>query len=483
MIVAIANASEDAAPGLHNQSLKNISADEILTSASKGPVTFSHARIIGDLKLNLPEYKSIEITDSIFEGNLSLISTTITEKAYFKNISFLKGATFFAMKFGGEADFNSSHFHEAANFSFSRFMSSATFDYTTFDKDAKFSAVGFDNAAGFYNATFLGDADFSFSRFSEAFANFQATKFLKNVTFEGSLFDAFLAFSDALMVNDSDFHGSKFDSGVDFSNTIFSGSSRFDRSHFIEDSIFRDIIFNNSTDFRNAKFDGPSFFSRSRFCKNAIFDGAQFISPSDFSNTQFDKDLGLNSTKINTMVFNGASFNSSSGLYMAKADINRFMANWSLIKDILRYDGSAYLSLVKNYRDMGMNEGDDCYYQYRCLNQNMKNWGWPKFIDMLGNISCGYGVKPSRPVLCSLILILFCTAVLFGGKGLRHPSNKDKSVSLFDSLYYCLAIFFTIPLPDLKPNGKYRYVPVFLRALAWTLFALLIGTLGRVMIK
>jgi hypothetical protein len=69
------------------------------------------------------------------------------------------------------------------------------------------------------------------------------------------------------------------------------------------------------------------------------------------------------------------------------------------------------------------------------------------------------------------------------GNGLRHSADKEKRTSLYDALYYCLAIFFTIPLPDLKPAGRYRYVPVILRAIAWTLFALLIATLGKVMIR
>jgi hypothetical protein len=69
------------------------------------------------------------------------------------------------------------------------------------------------------------------------------------------------------------------------------------------------------------------------------------------------------------------------------------------------------------------------------------------------------------------------------GNGLQHSTNKEKRTSLYDALYYCLAIFFTIPLPDLKPAGRYRYVPLILRAIAWTLFALLIATLGKVMIR
>jgi len=167
---------------------------------------------------------------------------------------------------------------------------------------------------------------------------------------------------------------------------------------------------------------------------------------------------------------------------MAKADINRMMVKWSLIKDILYYDSSAYLSLVKNYKDLGWDEADDCYYQYRTINQDLKEWGPSKFMDILAEISCGYGVRAERPIVCSLSLILLCMAVLWIGNGLRHPSDLGKRTTINDSLYYCFAIFFTIPLPDLEPEGRYRYVSVFLNALGWTLFALLIATLANVMI-
>lgn len=86
-------------------------------------------------------------------------------------------------------------------------------------------------------------------------------------------------------------------------------------------------------------------------------------------------------------------------------------------------------------------------------------------------------------MLGSLFPIVVCTTILWAGRGLRSPANIEKKTSFYDALYYCLAVFFTIPLPDLKPAGKYGYVPVILRAIAWTLFALLIATLGKVMIK
>jgi len=183
------------------------------------------------------------------------------------------------------------------------------------------------------------------------------------------------------------------------------------------------------------------------------------------------------------MVLNGCTFNKSSHLYLSKANINRFMVEWSLIKDVIGFDSSAYLSLVKNYKDMGLDAADDCYYQYRYLSQGSKSWGLSKILDMLACISCGYGVRPLNPIYCSLFLIALCTGILWRGNALRRPSHMDKRTELFDALYYVLAVFFTIPLPDLKAQGNFRYVAVFERALSWTLFALLIATLGKVMIK
>lgn len=483
MTGAIVSASENSEPSPATPKLVEIPAEDIKASAESNSIIYDRVNVIGDIELNQAEYESIKITNSVIEGNISVLGTIFNGRADFKNTSFHKKATFFGTRFEGETDFNASRFYEAANFSQARFLEGGTFDYNTFDKDADFSVAEFNNFGSFYDATFKGNATFGLSKFSGVYANLQSTQFLENADFAGAQFLTYPSFSEAKFFKNADFHACDFSIGTDFLNTTFLGPSRFERSQFSKDSLFRNVYFNNTADFTSAKFDGPSFFSGTQFCGNALFDGVQFMGPSDFSSARFDKDLAMNNTKISTMVLDGSTFNEESRLFLAKADINRFMVRWSMIKDILSFDNSAYLSLVKNYRDLGLNEADDCYYQYRYVSQNLKSWDWSKGIDILADISCGYGVKPDRPVICSLILVLFCTAILYAGNGLRSPSNKDKKTHIFDSLYYCLAIFFTIPLPDLKPAGRYKYVPVFLRALSWTLFALLIGTLSKVMIK
>ncbi|MFB3765926.1 MAG: pentapeptide repeat-containing protein [Methanotrichaceae archaeon] len=460
-----------------------IPANGIKASADSNAITYNHIKVIGDLELDRPEYNSIKIINSIIEGNISASNASFNGDVYFTNTSFRKNATFFNSEFKGNVDFSESQFYGDANFSQSRFLKGATFDYNTFDKKADFSASEFEKFGSFYDSTFGGNAVFILTLFNGAYANFESAKFVESAEFANSQFNTFFSCINAKYLKDANFRGVEFASGSNFNNVTFLGPARFDKSQFIQDSRFRNIFFNSTVDFTSARFDGPSFFNNAHFRRNAILDSVQFMGPSDLSGAQFDKDLCMNSTKISTMVLDNATFNSGSHLFLAKADINRFMVKWDMIKHLLSYDSSAYLSLVKNYKDLGLSEADDCYYQYRQLSQDLKSWSWSKVYDVLADITCGYGVRPDRPIICSLFLVILCSSILFWRNGLRIPSNMDKKTSFYDSLYYCLAIFFTIPLPDLKPSGKYRYIPVFLRALSWTLFALLIGTIGKVMIK
>lgn len=476
-------ASGNAVSSLVVPNLVEIHAMDLENSGEGSAIIYDHIKLMGDLELNQPTYKSLKITNSIIEGNISAPGVSFNEKVDCTNTSFCKKATFFGANFGGEVDFSKSRFYGDANFSQSKFIEGATFDHNIFDRTASFSASEFDKFGSFYNSTFKGKAEFDLAQFNGAYANFESAKFMESANFGASQFNTYLSCANAKFTKIVDFHVTQFGFGSNFINATFLGSARFDKCKFVRDTEIRRAYFNKSANFSSALFDGPSFFDYTQFHRNAIFDSVQFMGPSDFSDAQFDKDLDMNSTKISTMVLDNATFNAESHLYLAKADISRFMVKWSMIKDILSFDGSAYLSLVKNYKDLGLSEGDDCYYQYRLLSQDSKIWSWSKIYDVLAQITCGYGVRPDRPVICSLFLIILCTSILFIGNGLRSPSNKDKKTPLYDSLYYCLAIFFTIPLPDYKPQGRYRYVAVFLRALSWTLFALLIGTLSKVMIK
>ncbi|MCX6674335.1 MAG: pentapeptide repeat-containing protein, partial [Methanothrix sp.] len=413
-----------------------IAAEDIPAKINGSQVSYDQAYIVGDLDLANREFKSFRITNSVIEGNASFSNVIFSEKTEFKNTSFLKSALFYKTRFNGEAGFEKSHFYQAANFSESRFSDGATFDGVTFEKQAIFLTAKFANFGSFNEAKFCGPAEFYLSQFDGIYANFGSTQFREKADFVGSQFTSFLSFVKSKMEKDADFHASTFSGGVNFGEMTCQGSTRFDRSYFGKDSQFCSINFSNNADFRSATFDESSFFKDTIFGGDALFDNAQFNSPSDFNGTRFGKDLAMNSTKISTMVFDGAIFNSSSRLFLSKADINRLMIRWELIKNILVYDSSAYLSLVRNYRDLGLSEADDCYYQYRKITQDLKSWEPSKILDILAYITCGYGVRVERPLLCSLFVILGCMAALWIGDGLKHHAIKDQKTSIYDSLYY-----------------------------------------------
>jgi len=481
MNVAIASASENDTSSPAVPTLTEIPAEYIKASAYDNTIAYDHIKVIGDLQLDQSDYNSLKITNSIILGNISASNATFNSDVDFTNTIFCKKATFFNSDFEGQVDFSNSLFYGDANFSQSRFLEGATFDYNTFERNADFSASVFQKFGSFYNSTFKGNATFDYSTFTEEYINFESARFLENADFADCHFNTFFSCLQAKFFKDVDFEGSAFGFGSNFSKVVFIGVSKFEKCQFNKDTKFTDDFFNNTTYFSSATFDGPSFFSNAKFHGNAIFNSVLFMAPSDFSEVRFDKDLAMNSTEINTMVFDNVTFNERSHLFLAKADINRFMVKWETVKDILSYDSSSYLSLVKNYRDLGLDEADDCYYQYRFLSQESKNWSWSKVYDIMAEVTCGYGVRPDRPITSSIILVIICALIFFLGRGLKGHENTNKKELFLDSLYYSLATFLEVH-SEVKPRGRYRYVSIFLKSLSWLLFALLVGTITKVMI-
>jgi hypothetical protein len=347
---------------------------------------------------------------------------------------------------------------------------------------ADFANIWFDKFGTFYNATFSGDALFYLSDFNGAYTNFEWTRYLRNVDFSGSQFNDYTTFEGAIFGNETNFLATKFSNGANFYDASFLGNAIFTKSHSVEDSIFSGANFGDTADFGYAKFDGPTYFNTAQFSGNAAFNNAQFLTSADMTNAQFGKDLEMNSTRINRMVLDGSVFNESSQLFLAKADINKFMVSWSLIKDILCFDTSAYLSLVKNYKDLGQsNDANDCYYEYRYLNQNNKAIGFSKLLDVVAWLSCGYGVRPHYALFCGLIIILLFSAILLLGRGVDGFHDLHGRQLLLSSVYYS-TIAFTANSKGLPLKGHYKSLGIAEGIIGWLLMALFLVTLGRIMI-
>ena len=149
---------------------------------------------------------------------------------------------------------------------------------------------------------------------------------------------------------------------------------------------------------------------------------------------------------------------------------------------------------MENYRQLGWSsDEDECYYQYRTLEQTNKEFGWSKAIDVLAWLSCGYGVRPGYAVIWSLLTILVFALIFWIGNGIRRsakplqgPMEKDsvpEKATFRNALFFSTMIFLSQGPIDFLPVGRNRYLVVIEGILGWLMLALFLVTLGKVMIR
>jgi len=162
--------------------------------------------------------------------------------------------------------------------------------------------------------------------------------------------------------------------------------------------------------FSLSQFKAKTIFSSAHFLEDGLFLGTEFTDASDFTGATFQKDFLLDAAKIHSMLLSDATFIGQISLH--NADFMRLEVRWLRLCDHLAYDGAAYLSLAKNFRNLEwFEDADDCYYDYRRLSQSNKSLfvpagsetkiNWSKLLDNLAWISCGYGVRPRYTVFLS----------------------------------------------------------------------------------
>ena len=150
------------------------------------------------------------------------------------------------------------------------------------------------------------------------------------------------------------FDHSSFSHLVDFDGTVFDKSANFSDSQFQEDAGFSD-----------SQFQGEANFSKAHFGIDANFSRAKF-NDADFGRARFDKNFSLTNAKIYTLRLSDAFFAAGSNIHLKDFNFNRIVVRWNTIKDHLPFNGSVYLTLTKNFRNLERFEDEDrCYYQYR----------------------------------------------------------------------------------------------------------------------
>ncbi len=498
-----AGASSDAT----EDSREVVQASEILAAIERGePVGYDRVIVEGDLDLSglkLPtEYvernedeiewlglteeaklikSPINITNSEIRGNVNFSNAVFQEQVKFENSNFTRDVWFFGSEFRGgdsyieEGQSNGDYFQvgwrlsDCANFEKTQFRGAAFFGMVNFSgDDADFRGANFSNYAYFGGANF-GDG-----------ADFREVKFGAHADFSGANFSGEIFFGHGC----ADFHGSEFRGAAEFGRVNFSGAAHFWGVKFNKGANFWEANFSDGASFGEANFNGEDFlgrcagFSWVNFsgCANfrevvfsdgaADFDGTRFNNAADFYAAQFDKEAYFNYAQFNgTADFNSSWFKEDAlfenttfrgTLSLTRARYNKLFIRWHNIEGGLAYDDTAYLSLLKNFKDLGYFEDYDyCHFEYR---KERRNQPWPlvghieqkyirKPIDRFLQVTYGYGTKPLRPLVFSLGIVIGFGA-FWRSIGLGRPNEALDEYTLpdaeHDSILEVLAFSATV---------------------------------------
>lgn len=486
--------SADAFPGdALSANAEQVHAEEILSLVENGrPVYYEDVFISGDLNLS-------RLAEKPVKSPFVIINSTV-QNASFDGVTFegdfvLWGSSFGNASFNGTdfsvADFSDTHF---ANSSFmgATFRSPVSFDGAAFQDDVSFVDSRFMKDASFIGARFLGDANFNYSIFAY-YTYFSGAEFSGEAMFSDVLFQGILDAYLALFNSSANFFGSDFEGAAGFSDVLFRGSAGFGLTRFSGLTSFDNATFEGEANFNLARFSNAASFSGTRFERNVLFGLAKFEDIASLQGASFEDDLNLKAASISTMLLEKAVFREGCRILLNDTNLARLKAPWNEIKEHVVYNPGAYLALVENYHGLGWSrDEDDCYYDYRRINQAEREWGWMKLIDIAAWLSCGYGVRPGYAVIWSLITIVVFALVFWMGDGIRRSSRPfqgaeadpvPERATLRNALFFSTMVFLSQAPIDFLPLRRYRYCVIMEGILGWLLLALFLVTLGRIMIR
>lgn len=454
----------------------SISADWVLKRIQEGKkVRLRNAVIEGDLDLNKLELPTRRVERTEFQkqcglsedvktvdSSIDIANSTIQGAINFNNSTFTKDALFVGATFIGKAEFHGTTFSENAWFIGATFRGDAGFNRATFGKDAWF--VG---------ATFIGKAEFYGTTFSE------------NAGFGRVTFGKIAWFDRAIFGKDASFDRATFSKGTEFRYATFSRYAGFDRTTFSEDARFD-----------RATFSGDAKFDRTTFRRDARFDGTIFNGEAKFERATFRKDVTFFETQFGQK------------LDLNRAKYERAYIRWETVNNHLNYQGAAYLTLAKNFKNLDyFEDADACYYQYRRIAQSKKSWyGWSKLLDIIAWVTCGYGVKVWRPVFCVLVCVVIFASFYGLFNGIANVGSSEISplsinaaplvtqnmhptevyaggTSWAEYLYFSAAALTGSTPSEVRPLGEWKYVAVIERLMGYLFLSLFDVVLTRKMIR
>jgi len=498
VILMIIKASLAEGSACFAEEIDNLTALSLIYSGK--PIT--NATIAGDLNLDplkLDPTKDIIICNSLINGCFDMSSILLSANASFSHTTFNGTATFARDIFYGTVQIDGSKFLGDVKFEDSIFSEEINCMESIFYHPIKFINLSFLNSAYFEDLQYHDNVVLNDIQFNGETISFSNSHFLRNVslininskneyayynnntiekyflfsqsTLSGTIFFSKTKFSNLSNIKNCKFYIAKFD------KCSFPGNTNFVDNEFgdlldLSNSSFKNIFFsscdfNGDSLFKNVNFSGNTSFILSKFDGVTNFRGAIFSGPiADFSWTDFSGNTLMDNISFKALRDRSFILNDSS--------ISCLHIEWDQIKGHLRYNGPAYLALVKNFKEFEkFEDADSCYYEYRrqkMLDPSRDLFSW--ILDHISLVTCGYGVRLSYTIGLSMLWILIFTLLFY-----RHEIFRD-------ALLFSFITFLQLPRSD-KYNEmikRHEYAIIIEQILGWCMMALFIVVLTRKLI-
>ena len=277
--------------------------------------------------------------------------------------------------------------------------------------------------------------------------NFSGTQFKNMTDFTQTQFDAGVSFNQSDFGGEANFLLTQFSGGADFIETHFEQGANFLQARFAKDSnaFFLKTVFDGDTFFDSAFFAAPAIFTQTKFKGSVQFDGAVFQDDASFREASFaraapNETVSFGGASLTTLDFNKAQFaikqlDLSSASYKSLTDLafNPDVLAESKDADIQR---ALLVNLESNFRSQNLlSIANEIGYQRHLLERKAKPPVTQVLEYLLLDLPFGYGLKPMRTILASLILILFFSFFYYPADTIRPapvapPKPRERRLAM-----------------------------------------------------
>jgi len=415
-------------------------------------------------------------TGYYFPIDLRFTNKTFESELCFNETTFKKGLSFFYVRFKKKVKFRKAKFKEGVNLQ-SIFKEGADFSGSIFEGNADFKAV-FEEYTSFNNVTFRQNVWFrryfprestislskisgpckrwgECSKFDPVCCDDIGIKCKREVPIPNC--KKYMSFTPIIFKSGVDFYGAIFKEQAEFSNIGFCWHTtdggyaqvRFENCVFEGNTFFENTYFKGEINFNESRFEKLANFKNSVFKDRVLFRGTSF-QEADFTGARFEEDyeegeLAFRLAKITQQ--NKGDYHKAGDFYYQEMDYKR-KKKLKKIKDSnkplreLYTQDSWYKKLFKS-SFLG-----SVYKELIFLGK----WFRYVFPFELVRGLCGYGERPWRVIVSSIVMIIVW-ALYYSLLNSITPLRQSFLSRFGDSLYFSFVTFTTLGYGDIVPRS------------------------------